>query len=370
MATGEKNDIAVFFVNSLQNGGAERVVVNQATELLNRQYGVYLILIHDKVAYKIDNRIHIDVLYKNTGKIDKFLKRYYIAGKLDKKIDEISELGNIALMSVHLPFAHSVCRLSKYCQKFIYVMHNAQYQYRFSETAMFRMRLKYLYNKQNIVTVSKGVRDELICDYGVKPMNIRAIYNPIDIDEIQNKISQETINDIIEEKYILFVGRLTSQKKIDRLIKAFYIGKFYEQYRLVILGVGELEKELKALVNEMGLIGSVFFCGWESNVYKWMNKAELLVCSSEYESFGMVIAEALCCGSRVVSTNCKFGPSEILEDEYAKYLSDLNSESLCEKMKDALAYYPDNNLQLIHKFDVRIIMQNYLDTYAAWNMNR
>jgi glycosyltransferase involved in cell wall biosynthesis len=81
------------------------------------------------------------------------------------------------------------------------------------------------------------------------------------------------------------------------------------------VGVGGLEKELRALAKDLGLEKDVYFLGWQSNPFKYMKRAAVFVLSSDYEGFGNVIVEAMASGSPVVSTDCHSGPGEILDGE-------------------------------------------------------
>ena len=98
------------------------------------------------------------------------------------------------------------------------------------------------------------------------------------------------------------------------------LGKFYQKYKLLFCGVGKLENKIKEKVEKLGLKDKVIFLGWQSNVYKWMYNSEMLISTSDFEAFPMNLIEAFACGTKVVSSNCEFGPNEILLDEYANYL--------------------------------------------------
>src|SRR5690606_36813144 len=83
--------------------------------------------------------------------------------------------------------------------------------------------------------------------------------------------------------------------------------------RLVILGEGECRNELEALVKTLGLDDCVSMPGFANNPFQYMRRAQLFVLSSAWEGLPSVLLQAMACGTRVVSTNCKSGPSEILE---------------------------------------------------------
>lgn len=72
--------------------------------------------------------------------------------------------------------------------------------------------------------------------------------------------------------------------------------------------------------------------------------------------------KALAVGTPVVSTNCTFGPSEILTGELANYLVPIgNSEELAAKIKHVLANKPSvESADILQKVDAKLVAQQYL----------
>lgn len=353
---------AVLIINSLQNGGAERVVVNQAIELKRRGIHVVIILIHDLQYYELPLGIEVITLSHYMSGIKKLLNIYPLAQKLDSTIEQILAKYNVVLMTSNLPYSHWICRFSRYRKKMLFVMHNPQFQFPHSKGRIFRKKIKYLYQKQNLIAVSEGVRDELITVYKLSPERVQTIYNPIDFDEI-NALKTKAVTDLPKEKFILFVGRLTPQKNISRLIQAFFCSQLYKDYVLVLLGTGEEKDSLITRAQELGIQDRILFYGWADNVYAWMRNASLFVCSSDYESFGMAIAEALCCRCKVVSTDCDYGPREILRGSLSRYLARLDANDLSDKMSLALKEYPTVDETLLMPFRVDTVVSKYLQSY-------
>src|SRR5690606_31705148 len=78
-------------------------------------------------------------------------------------------------------------------------------------------------------------------------------------------------------------------------------------------GHGPLRNELETQIGNLGLQGHVAMPGFVDTPFAHLASAALFVLSSRHEGFGNVIAEALACGTPVVSTDCKHGPAEILD---------------------------------------------------------
>jgi glycosyltransferase involved in cell wall biosynthesis len=118
-----------------------------------------------------------------------------------------------------------------------------------------------------------------------------------------------------DNSVIIGIGRFGDQKDFATLIKAFKkVSEHRDNLKLLLLGEGKQRKMLENMVADLGLSGKVRMPGYTPNPYRFMKRAALFVLTSRFEGFGNVVAEALACGCNVVSTDCKSGPSEILDN--------------------------------------------------------
>jgi len=356
---------ALFIVNTLSDGGAERVCINMANELIKQQFDVDFIILgkNDKNAYTYDinEKIKIyDLNINTTNRLKKLIKIALASKKINKIVQENEKYGKYELITSHLPMANVLTRFSKIKNRAIYVFHTKVSSYnKIGNEKLFKKVIKFIYGNKKVVAVSEGVRGQAITEYNIKEKYIKTIYNPINVEEINEK-KEEKLQNI--DKYFIQVGRFNEAKRQDRMIDVFYKGKFYKKYKLVFCGTGELEEQAKNKVKELGLEESVIFMGWQSNVYKWIKNAELLISTSDYESFGMNLIEAIICGTKVVSSNCNFGPNEILLGEYAKYLVEPdNIEEYISKINMALEKYPNSKNPIIEKCSASNIIREYLN---------
>ena len=122
---------------------------------------------------------------------------------------------------------------------------------------------------------------------------------------------------------ILTVSRLVPVKDVSLSIKSFHILQKTMPCKLVIVGDGPDLPSLKKLVSQLSLGNDVTFVGAVADPTPYYQNADVLLHTSYAEAFGNVLIEALAQGTNVVSTNCPFGPAEILE--YGKLGSLVNS---------------------------------------------
>ena len=122
-------------------------------------------------------------------------------------------------------------------------------------------------------------------------------------------------------RLLLAVGRLEEQKQFDLLIRAFAgLAPRYPDWDLVILGDGAKRAALEAQVAATGLSGRVHLPGRVGNAGEWYSRADLYVMSSRFEGFPNTLLEALAHGLPSVSFDCATGPAEMIENGVNGYL--------------------------------------------------
>ncbi|MFC3505432.1 glycosyltransferase [Micromonospora krabiensis] len=115
-------------------------------------------------------------------------------------------------------------------------------------------------------------------------------------------------------RIIVAAGRLDPIKRYDRLIAAFArVAVDHPDWTLRIYGDGEQRNALAALIRELGVYDRVRLMGRRDDMSTEWVKGAVAAVSSERESFGMTIVEAMRLGLPVVSTDCPVGPREIID---------------------------------------------------------
>src|SRR3989338_1328791 len=164
---------------------------------------------------------------------------------------------------------------------------------------------------------SRGLQKNVQAFLRIPEDKFRVIYNHIDFDFIQNKAKELTHHPWLQDNYppvVLGVGRLVPQKDFATLIQAFARAEKPEGTKLIILGQGPLRDDLLGLVKKLEIAKYVDLPGFQKNPYSFFANADVFVLSSLWEGFGNVIPEAFALGVPVVSTDCNYGPNEIVRN--------------------------------------------------------
>lgn len=116
-------------------------------------------------------------------------------------------------------------------------------------------------------------------------------------------------------KVVIAAGRLVPVKRYDLLIEAFApVAAAHPDWQLRIYGKGEEQPRLRELIERLGLWNNVFLMGAATPMEAEWAKGSIGAAASNFEPFGMTIVEAMRCGLPVVSTDCPYGPGEIIQD--------------------------------------------------------
>lgn len=316
----------LFLIDRIEKGGAEKVLLRIAEQIANKgkihifsnfDVGGYIpIEIQQNeriVLHKLGIKERKNLASKVFSLILYILKVYRLSkrGQYSKSLSflERSNIANVILGKL-LDF-----------KPIVSVRNNLSYQYedrRRIENFLVKKLISFIYNNGNvIICLSESVKYDLIENFFVKKEKLKVIYNPYNIAKIREYADiplTKEYSDIFKNNLVcITMGRYTFQKGHWHLIRSFRIIKSkIKNIKLVILGDGELKTILKKIIKVHNLEDDVFLIPFQSNPYSFLKKAQVFLFSSLFEGFGNAIVEAMVCGLPVVSTNCKFGPSEII----------------------------------------------------------
>ena len=204
--------------------------------------------------------------------------------------------------------------------------------------------IKLLYKYADLVIFkAQRMKEEFLKELP-NTTNYTVINNPYNIEKIQH-LANETVNDFEfdnDKKYIINVGRLSSQKQQITLIESLL--HLDESIELIVIGEGEEQESLEKATVKHKLEKRVHLLGRKDNPFKYISKADLFVLASNGEGFPNVIVEAMITATPVVSTDCISGPREILAPN-----TDINTqlEKDIEIAENGILYPIGDNVALV-----------------------
>ncbi len=191
----------------------------------------------------------------------------------------------------------------------------------------------------HVVCVSQGLANHVAKAARIKPERLSVIYNPV-VGGKPTAPPSEPPHPWLKDKYypvVISAGRLAEEKDFATLIDAFAILRKNGPARLIILGEGDLRAELQGRIDGLGLTQDAILPGGVPDISPWLHYADVFVVSSLYEGFGNALVEAMAVGCQVVSTDCPFGPREILRaGAYGKLVPVADAPAMAQAITETL----------------------------------
>ncbi|MDI6703408.1 MAG: glycosyltransferase [bacterium] len=300
-----------FLLPSLQGGGAEKATITLVNNLDRKYFKPLVVICRNERCY-FSPRHDVPVINLNKSRT-----RYTLLPLMRFLKKEKPDILYSAMW--HINFIAICTKILAHVSTHVVIsVHNNPTMTLLKEGRRWIISLIYskFYKKADrVIGVSKGVVNDLK-SYGVPEEKLQAIYNPV----VDKEIFSQQLEDVNHpwfqkgETVILSVGRIVEQKGYPYLIRAFAKVRKRLDAKLVILGEGEDLQRLKMLAKEVSIDDSVDFVGFQKNPFKYMYRAACFVLSSLWEGHGLVLIEAMACGTPVISTRCPYGPEEIITD--------------------------------------------------------
>jgi len=193
-----------------------------------------------------------------------------------------------------------------------------------------------------VISISKGVRQQLIDDLDVPGDLIEVHYNLLDFDDAQRRSVEYDPGLEPGRFHLLTVARLAEEKGHKYLMAALDHLVHQQGHRELLwhlIGVGPLESELRADAERRGLTNHIHFAGFRRNPYPFYRHADLFCLPSLHEGFASVLMEALAVNLPVLSTDCPSGPSEVLDGgRCGRLVPPADSTALAYEIEDCLIH--------------------------------
>jgi len=200
-----------------------------------------------------------------------------------------------------------------------------------------------------VVAVSDNVMRAEIDTAGIAERNIEVIYNGIDVknyyfqnQEICTRIRKEL--SVPEGSFLIgFVGRFHSVKGVNILLDAYSrVIREITDTKLIVVGDGEIRKQLELDADSFGVTQQVVFTGVRNDIPEILTALDILALPSYSEGFGLVLVEAMASGVPVVATNVG-GIPEVVQDSETGIL--VNPGAPDELAAAILRLYNDQELR-------------------------
>ena len=195
----------------------------------------------------------------------------------------------------------------------------------------------------DIIANSKATKETILenTQEWLSEDKIEIIYNGLKIDEIKGAKIKSDIREefgIDESKTLIAnVGRLSRQKGHTYLAQAVkLLSQEREDFTVLVVGKGELEREIKEEVQELGVEDYIIFTGFRSDVYSIMKQIDFLLHTALWEGFGFVVAEAMAAGRAVVSTDVSNISEIMIEGETGYLATSKNPQDIAHKTEEMI----------------------------------
>lgn len=329
-STGRKTLLLI--IPSLIKGGAEQVLLDQYAFYTAHANTVGCVFNWDFIT---DEKLKASFISLDVPAGKNIAQKIYYFFLRIKRLRKLKRDRQVDISISHLEGADYVNILSRHGERIICWIHGTKLHDQNISGAVGWIRknilIPWLYNRRfnTIVTVSEGIRSELISFFKLNPMRVRTMYNGFDLDDIKKRsteISPFSLQALSEGKAILFTHcRLARQKNISGLLHIVARLKKRVAVSVFIVGDGELKEQLYNLGHELGLSQyaswkdnalqsgcDVYFLGHYDNPFSLLKQATLYLMTSSWEGFPLALCEAMACEIPVIAADCYTGPREII----------------------------------------------------------
>ena len=318
-------------------GGLERILIDKMNYLADTyDYDVHIITccqINNPIPYPLSEKVtfhDIDVLIHHQYRY-KGLKRLFVRYKLNRLFYTrlkscISQIKPDVIIGVRFGQLAAILR-AKGNIPLVVESHSSCKWYQFEVHKLKDLlREKYFIHlvskAQHVVALTNGDAN----DWKEFNPHVSVIPNIVHLNDTG-------IYSDCNSKSVIFVGRFAKQKDIGALIKVWTIvNKKHPDWKLNIYGgYGDQYDELHSLLENPSL--NIYVHEPTLDIFKEYINSSILLLTSLYEPFGLVLPESMSCGLPVVAFDCPFGPADIITDSVDGFLiHDRNIDEFAEKV--------------------------------------
>lgn len=311
----KKKDVVFFLINSLEMGGAERVI-SELEPFLSKRYDFRILTLREsekassiKVGQKPKAllRTHSDVAMLLLWPLAVLRLKSIIRKENPLRVVSFLELSNFANLAAHRKGEAIISFRTSF--SFFHGIKGAVY----------KLLIRLFYRRAKLIVFNSSENKVLtLRKFGLRKAKGSVARNPFNVSRIRSlaakPLSASEKKMLAGKKVFLSMGRLNNEKNWDSLIKAFRHAVARDKRNvLVILGQGIQMDALKDLADHEGLKDNVFLLGRKDNVYPYLRRADYFIFNSPAEGFPNALIEAAACGLPIITNDFRTGARELID---------------------------------------------------------
>ncbi len=315
----------IYYISTLEAGGAEKVTVNFIRKLDRDIFDIYLILVEKRGSFLEFIPNYVKIIDLNSK------KTLYSILKLRKEIKKIQpDIIYSTLFRTHIAIDLALVFIRERPKTLFRSPTSPKILIERGELSLImRLLLEKAYQgADKILAQTPQMRDEISEYHNINIDKIESFLNPLDTELIDKKISNSSNpfdNTMIN---IVAAGRLSTVKGFDTLINAFNLvlkKKRSSSFFLHIIGrdAGE-KKNLEKIIRELSIENRVKFWDFQDNPYRFFYYSNLFVLSSRREGLPNAVLENLYLKKPIVATRCIPFMNELIDDGKSGFLVDVD----------------------------------------------
>lgn len=353
--------------------GIESQIFGLAKELVNNDFDVYIFRRWNNKEKKIEIIEGVKIININSYEfpdnfIQKALTKITFSYYVKKEIERL-KMDIVVMTEIFSSYFVSYTEIPK-----IYVTHNPPSDFP-SDYPLKKGILdpkfikknveKRIYNNCNVlIALNSSIKNYLES----KGFKVIQIPNGIDFDSYNFNLNHSN--------YIIAVGRLIKLKGMNYLVKAYsnLNEETKSKYKLIIVGYGSEEKTLKNMVKVLKVENRIEFIEWlpKDILIKKISECSVFVFPSLFETFGIVLIEAMACGKPTISSDIS-SFKEIITDHLDGLLFEKKNVKELEKSLEYLLTNEDERKRIgknaretvEKKYDFRLLVEDYIKIFNA-----
>ena len=301
-------NVAIILPN-FRSGGSERFA-SRLSALLSEKYKVYIIVFeNERQDFKFSGELIDLKLPAEKGFLKRVLTLFRRAARIRKTVREKNICTAFSFTNAPnnaLSFSRAKCKKYISCRGFEHLLKNPGFYRRAVKLGC------------NILFNSEEMREYYRNLYPSDKDKLFTAYNIFDSATIASAAKEKLDSDyehfFESHKVIAYASRFAEEKCQWDMLKVFSIVKErVPNAGLIFIGYrGSLEEEIREMAKRSPYADDIVFAGFQSNVFKFVSRADVFALTSYSEGFPNVLVEAMLCKTPVVAADCPSGPSEIL----------------------------------------------------------